>query len=125
MKNSASLHPHSKHLALDGRLRSLPDAEKDRYCSLFFSVSRCEHQDDARINMAVEYCKLDMTISGHMPGMKGQISVEKGHTDLPAIPVMVNPKKARARVAQLLLVYMCMGRACRKTHGPAMVHQEH
>lgn len=96
VKHSANLHPHAKHLALDGRLRALPDTEKDRYCTLYFAVSRATEPDDEGINMLVDYCKVDLQIRGHVPGAKGVQTIERSHDKLPGVPIMTNPKKARA-----------------------------
>ena len=83
-------------MVIDGGLRSTP--QETTAFSLFWVVQRA----DKHCNMAVEFATMSCSTSLNIPGSKKRASVCVDDDEMPAIPMMFNPK-ALPKGTQLLV----------------------
>ena len=82
VKNTSSLHPHKKHIALDGRVRSLPT--DTRTFALFWTVTRTSDKGEANMELSTATVTANIKIEGFgNKKRKSDVAFEEG--DLPQV----------------------------------------
>ena len=89
VQNGDSLHPESKHVVCDGRLKSNPDGTGK--FSLFFVVEASD--DDKETNLQLQYTELTGKLTLATPG--GKHTSDLDVKSLPQMPVQTNPKAVK------------------------------
>jgi hypothetical protein len=80
------LNGDGRNVVIDGRLRSVP--QETRAFSLFWVVQRAPKN----CNMAVEFATISCNASLNIPGSKKRAAIVVDDDEMPAIPMMFNPK---------------------------------
>ena len=90
IKGSDAIMPQGKHLALDGRCRSVPSAL--RPFALFFAIERTSEK--AKVNLVTHYGSLSGKLSIQLPNSEKVDRVLKAK-EFGEVPVLTNPKKIK------------------------------